>query len=57
MVNMDKQLLWAAAIEKWDAAEKTWGNSHNSYRASMILNRKNLEHLVWGEEVKDDVVQ
>ena len=52
IVNMDKEILWSATAEKRDNEHNKWAPSDNSYRSSIILSRKDLEHLVWGEEIK-----
>ena len=52
IVNMEKEILWSATAEKRDNGHNKWAPSDNSYRSSIILSRKDMEHLVWGEEIK-----
>ncbi len=60
IVNKDKQVLWSAQPEKWDASINKWSKDgatldnnmkEGSYRAS-IINRAELENLVWGEPAR-----
>ncbi len=46
IVNSNKQKLWSADLEKWDAAKGKW-MPQEQYRASIISDRKKLEQLVW----------
>ena len=48
IVTKDKKLLWSAIAEKREPSTKTWG-SIILYRASIILNRKELERLIWNQ--------
>ncbi len=50
IVNMDKQLLWCAEAEKWNAQERKW-QSAAQYRASIISGRAELEQLIWNIEL------
>ncbi len=59
IVNRNKQILWSAQPEKWDASTSQWTKDgatldnnmkEGSYRAS-IITREQLERLVWGEGV------
>jgi len=52
IVSHDKKILWSATPEKWNAEGKKW-QPLPLYRASIITSRKDMEHLVWGEEIKD----
>ena len=60
IVNKDKQILWSAQPEKWDASINKWSKDgatldnnmkEGSYRAS-IITRTELERLVWGEGIQ-----
>jgi Arylsulfotransferase (ASST) len=51
IVNPDKEILWNAILEQWNAFEKKW-EGVNLYRASIIPGREELEQLIWNEEVK-----
>ena len=60
IVNRDKQMLWSAQPEKWDASASAWlkdgatldnNMKEGSYRAS-IISRAELESVVWGEGMK-----
>jgi hypothetical protein len=57
IVNRDKKVLWSAQPEKWDSNTGQWIKEgvmidnkmrEGSYRAS-IINRKQLESVIWGE--------
>jgi hypothetical protein len=53
IVNKEKKLLWDAILEKWQPEEKKW-YPISSYRASIISNKKDLEHLIWNEELNSN---
>lgn len=46
IVSMDKKELWSALAEKWDDEKHDW-KILPQYRASIILNRQELEKLIW----------
>ncbi len=46
IVDMNKNILWSAIPEKWDAAKKKW-DIIAPYRAGIIDSRKDLENLIW----------
>jgi hypothetical protein len=46
IVSRDKKILWSAFAEEWHPEEKTW-RIMGQYRASIILDRKAIEKLVW----------
>ena len=48
IISKDKKILWSAIAEKRDRGSKTW-ESIVLYRASIILNRKELERLIWNK--------
>jgi len=48
IVNPDKEILWSASAEEWDANEKKW-KGLLQYRASIISSTADLEHLIWGK--------
>jgi hypothetical protein len=48
IVNRDKETLWSAVSEKWDAAGSTW-LVLSSYRSAIVADRKELENLIWSE--------
>ena len=47
IVSPDKEVLWSAVPQKWNADTKRWEAVNNSYRASIIPDRRSLEKLVW----------
>ena len=49
IVNHNKQILWSAIPEKYDAVSKKW-MLVDLYRASIIPSRKDLEQLIWNSE-------
>jgi hypothetical protein len=51
IVDRKKEITWTAVAEKWDATLNKW-DKITSYRGSMILSKKDLEHLVWHERVE-----
>ena len=51
IVGPDKKILWSAALEKWDNDERKW-DFYSEYRASIIANPRELERLIWNEEIK-----
>ena len=48
ILGPDKQVLWSALPERFNIQRKWAPNSQ--YRASIILGRKEMERLIWGEE-------
>ena len=52
IVNRDKEILWSAIPERWSPGEHKW-RSIIEYRASMIINKKELEKLIWHTEIKN----
>ena len=48
IISKDKKILWSAIAERRDRGSKTW-ESIVLYRASIILNRKELERLIWNK--------
>ncbi len=51
IVGLDKKIRWSAVHERWNAPEKKWDMIYQ-YRASIINNRKELEHLIMQQPVK-----
>ena len=51
IVDPNKTILWSAIPEKWNHDENMW-EATTQYRASMILARKDLEHLILGSDKK-----
>ena len=49
ILSADKEVLWSAIPEKWNAAEKKWDMVYD-YRASIITSRQELEQLIWNAE-------
>jgi hypothetical protein len=49
ILGQDKHILWSALPEKLDPGQTKW-QIIPQYRASMINNADEMEHLVWGEE-------
>ena len=49
IVNNDKKVLWSAIPERFDPVAKKWGYT-DQYRAYLITDRKELEHLIWNSE-------
>jgi len=49
ILTMDKEILWSAVAEKFNAANKKW-ESVNLFRASIIPSRTELERLIWNSE-------
>ena len=49
IVSRDKQILWSALPEKYDAEEKIWKVPKKTYR-SAIISRKDLERMIWNIE-------
>ena len=49
IVDSNKNVLWSALPEQWDADEKKW-KPVLLYRACLIENMKNLERLIWHTE-------
>lgn len=47
IVNADKQLLWSAIPQRYDATKKQWQYFADLYRASMVT-KKQLDQLIWG---------
>ncbi len=52
LISPEKEVLWSAVPERWNPDANKWERTNN-YRARMIYNPANLEHLIWGEELKD----
>ena len=48
IVSIDKKITWSAIPENWNSDDKEW-KMYSSYRASIILNKEQLEHLIWGK--------
>ena len=48
IINLNKEILWSAAPERWSSEEKKWV-AITEYRASIIENRKLMELLIIGE--------
>lgn len=46
IVNRGKEVLWKAVPETWDKNLKRW-NILAQYRADIIMNRHDLEQLIW----------
>ena len=46
IVSRDKRILWNAISERWNPTERKWKINAN-YRANIIINRKELEDLIW----------
>ncbi len=53
IVSREKKVLWSALPEKWDEKKGKW-TLMPQYRASIIANRKDLERLIWNEEIKNE---
>jgi len=51
IINRNKETTWSAVAEQRGAYSTNW-EMVPQYRASIITNRQQLEHLVWGEEAK-----
>lgn len=52
IVGPNKNILWSATAEMWNAEIGAWIPSDNSYRSSIILNRNDIEHLIFGQPGK-----
>ncbi len=46
IINRDKKILWSAFPERWNPVAQKW-KAIIEYRASAILNKKELERLIW----------
>lgn len=46
IVNINKEIFWSAIFETQDQSLKTW-KTVPSYRSSIIINRKEMERLIW----------
>lgn len=46
IVNRANEIQWSAIAEKWNPSEKSW-NPIGQYRASIIVGKKEMEHLIW----------
>ena len=46
IVSRDKKILWSAMPERWNADEHRW-KSYFEYSTFMIINKKELERLIW----------
>ena len=51
IVGHNKKEFWSALPERWDATKNEWTNILQ-YRASIVLSRKEIESLIWGESIK-----
>ena len=49
IVSPDQRILWDAISERWNPTQKKWKVNAN-YRASIIVNRNELEDLIWNDE-------
>jgi Arylsulfotransferase (ASST) len=49
IVNRNKKTLWSAVPEKWNEEERKW-KVVAMYRASIIVDRKELERMIWNCE-------
>jgi hypothetical protein len=49
IVSDDKKILWSALPEQWFPDKKGWFSSVE-YRASIVVNRKKLEDIIWSNE-------
>ena len=49
IVSRDKNILWSAMPERWKPDEKKW-YPIMQYRVSIIVDRKDLEKLIWNSE-------
>jgi hypothetical protein len=52
IVDRDKKVLWHAINEKWSTRENKWSHI-NTYRANIILNRHDLENIIWNSLPKN----
>ncbi len=52
IIDANKEVQWSALPEKWSVAEKAWLPA-TGYRASIMTSRKEIEALVWNEEIKE----
>jgi len=48
IVSMDKELIWSAVQEIWNIYKKKW-EVCEQYRASIIVQREDLEKLIWNQ--------
>ena len=51
IIDRDKKILWSAIPEKYNAKQKKW-HPDNTYKASIITTRSDLEKLIWSSEKK-----
>jgi hypothetical protein len=49
IVDKDKKIIWSAVAERWVAEEKKW-KQHFQFRASIIVDKKALEQVIWNSE-------
>lgn len=49
IVNQEKKILWSAMPERWDKEENKWV-ANPQYRASIVVDRGELERLIWNQE-------
>ena len=49
IVNQEKRILWSAMPERWNIGANKWFPLVQ-YRAGIIIDRKNLEQLIWNSE-------
>ena len=52
IVSKDKKIQWSAMPEKWNLLESKWEPVFQ-YRASIIIDQKDKEHLIWNGTVKN----
>ena len=50
IISRDKKVLWSALFELWDSGIQRWRTVPN-YRVSIITDRKDLERLIWNQEL------
>jgi hypothetical protein len=51
IVSPEKKILWAALPEYWNKSEERWF-PQTEYRASIIVNRADIERLIWNADVR-----
>ncbi len=49
IVNKDKKITWSAIPERLNLVSRQWDSYVLGYRASIILNKKQLERLIWAQ--------
>ena len=50
IVNLNKEIIWSAIAETRDKTDKKWHMYPGGYRASIIIDPKDLEKLIWNSE-------